>query len=299
MTLTAFVAASTLVVIVYLIFSARRFHTTAQATGVSGVGDVIPGSPSYPGQALAPTTDAQIAQATKQQLKHRLVQAGMYKPGSDTLFVVARIIVAFIPLAVCVAAAGADWLPKTHAVLYGSLIGLFGTLVPSFWLDHLKRSRQTKIRKALPDALDVVAICLEGGLSLPGALARVGRELAEAHPLLAFELGIVEREIQMGCPVGDAMRQFAERFDMEELRSLASVISQTERFGASVAHALLVYADTMRLRRTQKAEEMAQKATVKILFPTLLCIFPGIFVVLLGPAAIQIYHAIIRQVWQR
>jgi len=142
--------------------------------------------------------------------------------------------------------------------------------------------------------LDIVAVCLEGGLSLSAALARVGRELAHVHPMLANELSIVDREVQMGRTVGDAMRRFADRFDLEELRSLASVIAQTERYGASVAKAFVVYSETMRQRRAQHAEELAQTATVKILFPTLLLIFPAIFVVLLGPAAIQIYQTLIQ-----
>lgn len=118
-------------------------------------------------------------------------------------------------------------------------------------------------------------------------------ELGTAHPLLAVELGIVEREMQMGLTAGEAMRQFAKRFDLEELRSLASVISQAERFGSSVTKALRTYAEALRSKRRQRAEELAQKAAVKILFPTLLCIFPGLFIVIMGPAAIRIYQVIV------
>ena len=125
-------------------------------------------------------------------------------------------------------------------------------------------------------------------MSLSASLSRVARELATAHPMLALELAIVERETQMGRTTGESMREFARRFDLEELRSLASVILQAERFGSSVTQAMEVYAETLRLKRHQRAEEMAQKAAVKIIFPTLFCIFPGIFIVILGPAAIQI-----------
>src|SRR5262249_12604771 len=151
---------------------------------------------------------------------------------------------------------------------------------------------QIMFRRALPDALDVLVICLEGGLSLTGAFKRVASELRTAHPGLATEMLIVEHEIQLGRPIGEAMRQFGERADLEEVRSLASVISQSERFGASLTKALRVHAESLREKRLQRAEEMAQKAATKIIFPTLLFIFPGVFIVILGPAAIQIVRAL-------
>jgi len=159
---------------------------------------------------------------------------------------------------------------------------------PSFWLDGCKKKRQTSFRRSLPDALDLLVICLEGGLSLPGSLKRVGSELRTAHPVLALELSIVQREIQLGHSPGEALQKMGARTDLEEIRSLASVITQSERFGASLVKSLRVHAETLRLKRQQRAEELAQKAAVKILFPTLLLIFPAVFVVILGPAAFQI-----------
>jgi tight adherence protein C len=116
----------------------------------------------------------------------------------------------------------------------------------------------------------------------------VGAELRTAHPVLALELNIVQREIQMGSSPGEALQKMGVRTDLEEIRSLASVVTQAERFGASLVKSLRVHAETLRLKRQQHAEELAQKASVKILFPTLLLIFPAIFVVILGPAAFQI-----------
>jgi tight adherence protein C len=181
-------------------------------------------------------------------------------------------------------------------LILGLAAGLAGTLAPSFWLDHMKRVRQHRIRRALPDALDVMVVCLEGGLSLPASFSRVARELATAHPMLALEFRIVDRHTQMGRSTGEAVRDFAVRFDLEELRSMAAVILQAERIGSSVVNAMRVFADTLRVKRQQRAEELAHKATVKILFPTLLCIFPAIFIVILGPAAIQIYNVLINGV---
>ena len=140
----------------------------------------------------------------------------------------------------------------------------------------------------MPDALDLLVICLEGGLSLPASLRRVGGELRTAHPLLALELNIVQREIQLGSSPGESLQKLGVRTDLEEIRSMAAVITQAERFGASLVKSLRVHAETLRTKRQQYAEEMAAKAAVKVLFPTLLFIFPAIFVVILGPAAFQI-----------
>ncbi len=178
--------------------------------------------------------------------------------------------------------------PTEYAVLGGGCFGIVGMIGPGFWLDGRKKKRQTSFRRALPDALDLLVICLEGGLSLPASLRRVGAELRTAHPLLALELNIVQREIQLGSSPGESLQKMGVRTDLEEVRSLASVITQAERFGASLVKSLRVHADTLRTKRQQHAEEMAEKAAIKVLFPTLLFIFPAIFVVILGPAAFQI-----------
>jgi tight adherence protein C len=144
------------------------------------------------------------------------------------------------------------------------------------------------MRRALPDALDLLVICVEAGLSLPAALVRITKELRSAYPMLALEMMIVHREIQLGHTTGEALKRFGDRFDLEEVRSLASVIRQAERFGASIVNAIRVHAETLRHLRLEQARERAQKATVKLLFPTVLCIFPAMFVVILGPAVFDI-----------
>jgi tight adherence protein C len=133
-----------------------------------------------------------------------------------------------------------------------------------------------------------MVFCLEGGLSLPGALKRMAGELRTAHPTLAVELNIVQREIQLGRSPGEALRKMGERADLEEVRSLASVILQAERFGASLVKSLRVHAETLRTKRMQQAEEKAQTAATKVLFPTVLFILPAMFVVILGPAIFHI-----------
>jgi tight adherence protein C len=226
-------------------------------------------------------------------LRDRIVQAGIYHQHAPVVFLVLRIALFASMMGLGLLASHLRLLSPWPAVVAGTLAGLAATLAPSLWLDHIRRLRQTQMRRALPDALDLMGVCLQGGLSLPGALARVSQELGTAHPMLALELAIVEREMQMGLSAGQAMRQMARRFDLEELRSLSSVVGQAERFGSSVTQALRTYAEGLRIKRHQQAEEMAQKAAVKILFPTLFCIFPGIFLVVLGPAAIRIYQVLL------
>ena len=137
----------------------------------------------------------------------------------------------------------------------------------------------------------MIVICLEGGLSLPASFDRVASELRTAHPMLADEMAILKREIQLGNTTGEALKKFANRFDIEELRSMASVVTQAEKYGASVTKALRVHADTLRLKRHQNAEAMAQEAPVKLVFPTVLFIFPALYIVMMTPAFMTVFEA--------
>jgi tight adherence protein C len=265
-----------------------RPDTASQAV-MTPAGLVIPPTVARQSQVEAARRSRQ--EVHKTTLRDRLVQAGLYNAYSPMTFVALRIILAMIPFSLGLGAAIAGKTTFLIGLGVGGLLSAIGTLAPTFWLDYRKSSRQKQIRRALPDALDVIVVCMEGGLSLTGAFARVAQELAAVHPLLAMELRIAQREVQMGRSTGEALRAFAKRFDIEELRSLAAVICQAERFGTSIVKALSVYSETMRLRRHQRAEMLAHQATVKMIFPTLLCIFPAIFIVVVGPAAIQIMDA--------
>ena len=175
-----------------------------------------------------------------------------------------------------------------RGLFYGSIAGGIGIILPNLWLARRKARRQSTLMKSLPDFLDLLVTCVQAGLSLNGALQRVTAELAVAHPVLAGEMGIAERQIELGAAPDLALRNFAERSDLAALATLSTLIEQARRFGTSICDALRTHAETIRDQREQRAEELAQKAAVKILFPTLLCIFPAIFVVLVGPAAVQI-----------
>lgn len=224
------------------------------------------------------------------KLQTRLIHAGYYSRQALYVFFGIKMILILGPMFLGLLIGVAGIAPLAQSMIGGAIVGVFGMIGPSFFLDRQKSKRQTNLRRALPDAMDILVICLEGGLSFAAAMRRVGTELQAAHPLLSKELNICQREIQLGWSSGEALRRLANRCDLEEIRSLASVVTQSERYGASLVKALRVHAETLRTTRMQRAEEMAQKAAIKILFPTLLFIFPGIFIVILGPAAIQIYE---------
>lgn len=240
--------------------------------------------------ALPKLGKALVEEGSEEQsrLKGRLTQAGLYSQQSLLIFLGVKLLLMVIPVVIGLILGLVGVVPLQYGLVGGGLASVGGMIGPSFWLDRRKSSRQATLRRSLPDALDLIIICVDGGLSLPGALRRVVVELAVPHPMLSAELNIVQREIQLGQTSSEALKSFARRCDIEEVRSLAATVQNAERFGASMVKSLRVFADALRQKRQQKAEEMAQKAGTKTLFPTLLFIFPSIFVIILGPAAMRI-----------
>lgn len=235
------------------------------------------------GTPLLPTNEDQ-----RSRLRQRLFEAGIYDRNALAVMMGVKMLLMAVPLVLSAMLAVSGALSPTRAVAAGIVgIGL-GMIAPGLWLDYRKKARQSGLRRALPDALDMLVLCVEGGVSLGGAMQRVNVELSTAHPLLAAEIDLVQREMMLGVSVGEGLQKMAARTDLEEMRNLASVIVQSERYGTSVVKALRIHAETLRIQRQQRAEELAQKAAVKILFPTLLCIFPAVFIVILGPAAFQL-----------
>jgi len=169
--------------------------------------------------------------------------------------------------------------------VYISALGL-GFLIPDFWLGRQISSRQKRIRRGLPDVLDLLVICIEAGLSLDQATARTAQELIGAHPDLCDELGIVVLEQRAGIARAECWKHLADRTGVDSLRNLVSMIVQSEQFGTSIAKTLRIHGDTLRTQRVQQVEEQAAKTSVKLVFPLVLFIFPALFVVVLGPAVI-------------
>jgi tight adherence protein C len=230
-----------------------------------------------------------VAGVERHLLQNKLINAGLYNPRAMTVYLAVKLLLMLGPVALGLIAGLFPFVSIGRGILFGMVGSGLGLVLPSYWLHRRTTARQLMIRRAIPEFLDVVVICLDAGLSFQAALQRVQGELEAAFPIFAFELAIVLHEIQLGMSTGEALQRFAERCDMEEVRSLAGVVTQSERYGASLINALHTHAKALRVKRTQAAEENGQRASVKILFPTILFIFPAIFIVILGPAMIQIY----------
>jgi tight adherence protein C len=224
-------------------------------------------------------------------LQQRLVKAGIYGPAATSWFFVAKLALMLTPPIVAATANACGFSMMKNFLLFGFAAGGIGALAPGFWLDRKIAARHTALRRSLPDFLDLMNVCLEAGLSLQETIRRVNEELQFAHPILAYELEIVQRDIDLSCSIDQALRRFAVRTDCEGVRTLSTFIRESQRFGTQITDALRNHADMLRSQREQLAEENAQKAAVKILLPTLLLIFPAIFVVMVGPAVIQVQEA--------
>jgi len=167
-------------------------------------------------------------------------------------------------------------------------LGGAGYLGPDLWLKQKTSSRKNRIRRSLPDALDLMVICVDAGLGLDQALLRIGEELAVSHPDISSEFIQVNLEQRAGRPRLEAWKNLADRSELEEFTSFVSMLTQTDRFGTPIIRALSRFSEDIRVKRRQRAEEAAAKTKIKIIFPLVLCIFPCIFIVLLAPAILNI-----------
>lgn len=215
-------------------------------------------------------------------LRLRLVQAGFRRRESLSIFLAIR--VGFALLTFGVFASPVFFRPNLLFAL--GALGL-GYVVPGMVLARLAKRRQHRIRLALPDTLDLLVVSVEAGLGLDQALARVGHELRVAYPDLSNDLRLVNLELLAGTARPDALRNLANRTGVDDLSALVAMLVQTDKFGTSVASSLRIFSDTLRTKRRQRAEEAAAKTGVKMVFPLVLCIFPAIWIVTIGPAAIQ------------
>jgi tight adherence protein C len=215
-------------------------------------------------------------------LRLRLVQAGFRRDEALTLFFGIRVLFAlgmFMLFA-------SSLLARPNLTLALGALGL-GYILPGMVLARLAKRRAHRIRLSLADMLDLLVVSVEAGLGLDAALTRVGQELAFAYPELADELRLINLELRAGKPRAEALRNLADRTGVDDLSSLVTMLIQTDKFGTSVAQSLRVYSETLRTKRRQRAEEAAAKTGVKMVFPLVICIFPAIWVVTIGPAAIK------------
>jgi tight adherence protein C len=179
------------------------------------------------------------------------------------------------------------------AVGLAVLVALAGYYLPDLWLTIKTNSRREKLLEGVPDALDLLVVCVEAGMGLDAAINRVAEETKLTNPILSDELKLLNLELRAGKSRQDALRNLALRTNIDAMNSLVTLLIQTDKFGTSVAKALRVFSDSFRTQRYQKAEEFAAKMPVKLVFPLIMFIFPSLFVIIIGPAAIRIYENII------
>ena len=215
-------------------------------------------------------------------VQQRLIRAGYRNDSAPQVFYGAKVLT---PIMLCLLMFASGLMSASPFFAWALGLG-GGFILPDFWLGRMIARRQKQIRRGLPDALDFMVICIEAGLGLDQATARTATELAKAHPALSDELEVVMLETRAGRPRSEAWKQFGERTAVDTVRVLATILIQAEQLGTSVSKTLRVHSETMRTKRRQQIEEQAAKTTVKLVFPLVLCIFPSLFVVLLGPSAI-------------
>jgi tight adherence protein C len=216
------------------------------------------------------------------KLQRKLTCAGFRRHDALTVFLGIRLGAA----AICFALLATPVIIRPNLALALGACGL-GYLLPAMGLGRLAKRRQHRIRLGLPDALDLLVVSVEAGLGLDQAIQRVGEELAFAHPALSDELRLINLELRAGKGRSEALHNLADRTGVDDIQSLVAMLVQTDKFGTSVAQSLRVHSDTVRTKRRQRAEEAAAKTGVKMVFPLVFCIFPAIWVVTIGPAAIK------------
>jgi tight adherence protein C len=235
--------------------------------------------------AVRPVMPKDSAEMSK--LRQKLCSAGFRRDNASQVFLASKTLVGIAGLAgggLYAWMKGYDMTNTVGAIICGMGIGF---MAPNIWLGSVSKKRGDKIKYGLADTLDLMVVAVEAGLGLDAAIQRVSDELRNVHPELSEELQIAMLETQMGIPRSEALDNLAQRTMVDELRAMVAMINQAERFGTSIARALRNQSEALRMKRRQAAEERAQQCAVKLMLPLILFIFPAIFVVLAGPAALS------------
>jgi tight adherence protein C len=228
------------------------------------------------------------------KLKAKLANAGFNSVSAPTTYLAIRVATLIVGVLI-----GSSYGFFSYGIAMKSLypllfIGAFGFYAPALVLAYMCMKRKEKIFLALPDALDLLVVCVEAGLGLDAGLRRVSDELIDTHQEVCQEFQISNMQLQMGRVRHDVLHDLGLRTGVDDMRALAAILIQADKFGSSIAQALKVQSDSMRIKRSQMAEERAAKTAVKMIFPLVLFIFPGIFVVLVGPAAIIMMSSLLK-----
>jgi tight adherence protein C len=226
-------------------------------------------------------------------MQRRLIRAGIRKEGALKVLYGAKAVMGIaFPLIALAAVAGSetDTSNKFIVVLLATAMGFFG---PNEYVRRTASKRQKEIARGLPNALDLLVVCVESGLGLDQAILQVSKELEHAHPEISEEFGLVNLELKAGKRRVEALRNLAERTGVDDLKKLVAVLIQADRFGTGVAQSLRAHSDFMRVQARQVAEEKAAKLGVKLIFPIFFCILPSLFVVTVGPVAMKIVRELV------
>jgi len=290
--LLAFLFASLLVTAAALALSPNAASTIEQRLGeVTGVPMNRAEEAAY-GKAVVDTLKrlgSMVPRSQKEigKLQQRLIVAGFRNPEAIVVFFGIRISVALTAFALLVTP-----VIRQPSLLLALSVSMISYVLPAMVLARLAKRRQHRIRLGLPDALDLLVVSVEAGLGLDAAIQRVGHELAFAHPDLCSELRLINLEMRAGTARAEALQNLADRTAVDDVQSLVAMLVQTDKFGTSVSQSLRVHSETVRTKRRQRAEEAAAKTGVKLVFPLVFCIFPSIWVVTIGPAAIAFIEVI-------
>lgn len=232
---------------------------------------------------LVPASAAEV-----QKLQKKLMQAGFRSNHAPIIYRTIQLLtMATLPTLIALTCAILAR-PLSSALFWILAAFIVGFFAPRYILGRLIRSRQLRVRWGLADALDLMVISIEAGLGLNAAMVKVSTELKQVHPDISEEFELANLEIRVGRERDEALRNLAERTGVDDLRSLVAMLIQTDRFGTSIARAIRVFSDSLRTKRRQRAEQAAQKAAVKLLFPLACFLFPTLFIAILGPALLQL-----------
>ncbi len=237
---------------------------------------------------LQPKSEAEMG-----KLRQTLIEAGFRSETAPMTFLALRAIIALIFLVLGGGLSLFFYGITSAAAMRAFAVAGVGFYLPILGLKYLQKRRKQQIFLGLPDALDLMVVCVEAGLGLDQAMRKVATEMQKSFRIIADEFGLCNLQLQMGRARNQVLQDLGVRTGVDELRALASILIQADKFGSSIANALRVQSDSMRVRRQQIAEEKAAKTAVKMIFPLVLFIFPGIFVVLVGPAGLQMYRELI------
>jgi tight adherence protein C len=252
--------------------------------GAEGAGDQT----SWLLKLLIPFASKSTQGEAASRIRKRLVEAGYRRDSAVGLYMTTRLVLALLlPFLLMLSSPAWDVSELKLIVMLCCSAGV-GLVAPSFWLDRARSQRQMSIILGLPDALDLMVVCVEAGLGINASLARVAREFHRSNPILSAEFELVTLETRAGKSSTDSLRALAERTGVSEVASLVAMLVQTERFGTSVADTLRVHADSLRVQRLLRAEEQAGKAPLKMMFPTLI-IFVATLIVTIGPGLMQMF----------